>query len=168
MQNLKVKITKYADRKFWIAFVIIDGKRGQTRSTKATSRREAERFAAVWEDELWNGRYKPASSITWGEFRERYEQEALASLADETAKKAFTTFGMVERIVKPTRLSQLTGDVLSRWIATLLAEGRADTTVGIYVRHLKASLNWAKDIGILDNAPKMRTPKGASDDGMKG
>ena len=52
MQNLKVKITKYADRKSWIAYVIIDGNRGQTRSTKARTKREAERFAAVWEAEL--------------------------------------------------------------------------------------------------------------------
>ena len=52
MQNLRVKITKYADRKYWIAYVVVDGRRGQTRLTKATTKREAERFAAVWEAEL--------------------------------------------------------------------------------------------------------------------
>ena len=46
---MEVKITKYGDRKFWLAYVVIDGKRGQTRSTKATNKREVERFAAVWE-----------------------------------------------------------------------------------------------------------------------
>lgn len=113
MQNLKVKITKYADCKFWIAYIIIDGNRGQTRSTKARTKREAERFAAVWEDELRNGRYKPASSITWEEFRERYEQEALPSMAENTATKIFTTFGSVEQVIGPARLRDLTPGVLS-------------------------------------------------------
>ena len=52
MSAMEVKITKYRDRKYWIAYVFADGRRGQTRSTKATTKREAERFAAVWEAEL--------------------------------------------------------------------------------------------------------------------
>ena len=63
MSDVQVKITRYADRKFWLAYTVIDGRRGQTRSTKATTKREAERFAAVWEAELREERYKPASSI---------------------------------------------------------------------------------------------------------
>ena len=165
---MEVKITKYGDRKYWIAYVVTDGRRGQTRSTKATTKREAERFADVWEAELREGRNKPASSITWEEFRERYEQEMMPSMADTTASKVFTTFAFVERFAKPAKLRDLTLDKLSRWIADLQGEGRKDTTVAGYIRHLKSSLNWAKDVGLLDAVPKMRTPKGAADSGMKG
>ena len=75
---------------------------------------------------------------------------------------------MVERIVGPARLRDLTADKLSRWIADLQGEGRKDTTVGGYIRHLKSSLNWAKDVGLLTDVPKIRMPKGPADDGMKG
>ena len=78
IQDVEVKVTKNGDRKFWLAYVVVDGKRGQTRSIKATTKREAERFTAVWEAELREGRYKPASSITWQEFRERYEPHGAA------------------------------------------------------------------------------------------
>ena len=47
-------------------------------------RREAERAAAVWQDELNTGRYQAPSRLTWAEFRERYENEKLTTLALRT------------------------------------------------------------------------------------
>ena len=60
MQEVPVKVTKYGDRKYRLMYVVVDDKRGQTRSTRKITRREAE---------LREGRYKPASSITWESFR---------------------------------------------------------------------------------------------------
>ena len=41
----------------------------KSRSTGTRKRKQAEKFAAKWEAELPEGRYKSPSKITWGEFR---------------------------------------------------------------------------------------------------
>ena len=169
MQNLRVKITKYADRKYWIAYVVADGRRGQTRSTKTTTKREAERFAAVWEAELREGRYKPASSITWEEFKQRYCEDGAATLADGTLNLTNVAFGHIDRLARPARLRDLTEDSLSRWIRNMLDERRPVTTVATYCRQIRATLNRAVDIKLIGQAPKMRIPKvPAGDKQMKG
>ncbi|MDA7980053.1 MAG: hypothetical protein MPJ50_14900 [Pirellulales bacterium] len=91
--QIKVKVTRHGKRKFLIMYYDdpITGKREQ-RSTKETTQRAAERAAAKWEAELREGRYKPASKITWAEFRQRYEDEVLPSLAAKTDKICGTVF----------------------------------------------------------------------------
>ena len=166
---MKVNITKFNDRNFWLAYVVIDGRRGQTRSTKAATKREAERLAAVWEDELRSGRYKPASSITWEEFKQRYCEEGAATLSDSTLNLTNVAFGHIDRLARPARLRDLTEDSLSRWIRNMLDERRPVTTVATYCRQIRATLNRAVDIKLIGQAPKMRIPKvPAGDKQMKG
>ena len=169
MSDVQVKITKDNDRKIWLAYTVADGRRGQTRSTKTTTKREAERFAAVWEAELREGRYKPASSITWEEFKQRYCEDGAATLADGTLNLTNVAFGHIDRWARPARLRDLTEDLLSRWIWNMLGERRPVTTVATYCRQIRATLNWAADIKLISQAPKMRIPKvPAGDKQMKG
>ena len=112
--EIKVTVTKYANRKYFVMRYVdpVTGKR-HPRSTKATTRRDAERAAAKWEAELQEGRYQAPCNISWSEFRERYELEKLASLAKATLESASTAMNHLERLISPKNLMVLTPTVLS-------------------------------------------------------
>jgi hypothetical protein len=155
-----------------------------TRSTEVPKgrRREAEKVAAKWEAELQEGRYKSPSKVTWAEFRRRYEVEVLASLAEKTCKKASAVFNAVEAHIDPQLLSALDSEAIST-LQSKLRESRetakgvakpgcAESTIKGYLSHLLSALNWAKDIGMLREVPKIRMPQRAKKSGkaapMKG
>ena len=171
MDELSVKVTKHAGRKYLIMYYDdpITGKREQ-RSTKRTRRREAEREAAKWEADLRAGRYRRASNITWDEFRQRYEDEVLTTLAKNTDHVVGAVFNGLERILRLKRLRDITAERLSYWQKELRAENigtadsprqRSEATICTYLAHFKAALKWAVDMGLLANVPKVKMPKRA-------
>lgn len=131
------------------------------RSTRATRRREAERIAAKWEAELQDGRYRPASKITWAEFREQYEEQKLATLADKTQESAATAMNHLERVINPKRLISLSSATLSRFQTVLRKEGMKDTTIAAYLAHIRPAFGWAVSMGMLREVPDMHPPKRA-------
>src|SRR6478672_55127 len=96
--ELKVLVTKFADRKFLLMYYDdpITGRR-ISRSTKETTRKAAEKVAAKWEAELQEGRYKPKSNVTWQEFREAFLSEHLKDSPENTFKAYLTAFNALER-----------------------------------------------------------------------
>jgi integrase len=97
----------------------------------------------------------------WAEFRTRYEDEVLSSLADKTDGKASAMFNAVERIVNPVKLAALTAERISYLQSKLREEGLAETTIKGHMAHLKASLNWANRINFLAEVPQIDMPKRA-------
>ena len=157
---------------------------GVERTGRAKDRREAERVAGLQEEKLRSGDYKPATRMTWAEFRERYENEKMASLATGTAEMRETVFNHLETIINPERLSSLTTETLSRFQSELrkrLKEARkapklpknatakavvpaerkpiADATIAGYLGHLQAALQWAEQMGFIPKAPKIQKPR---------
>jgi hypothetical protein len=63
MSEISVKITKYSDREYWMAYYDdpLTGKR-KTRSTRERDEEAAKKFAWNWEAELREGVFKPAGS----------------------------------------------------------------------------------------------------------
>ena len=168
MHEINVNVTKYADRKYWIMYHRDSTGKKITRSTKKTNERDANREAAKWEAELREGRYRQSNNITWVEFRDRYEAEG-APKSDESLHKIWVTFRLVEQIIKPVKLTDVNAEAISRWIAKMHTPARSLATVAVYCRHLRAALNWAVDVEMLPEAPKMRIPRKDSDDRhMKG
>lgn len=159
MQEISVKVTKLADRKYWLMYYDdpLTGRR-VTRSTKQMAKREAERAAAKWEAELCEGRYKRPSNTDWATFRERYEQEVLPSFAKSTGRMVSTVFNSLERIINPQRLRDITAERLSYFQSKLREDGRAEPTIRTYLAHLKAALKWAVELGLLPEAPKVKMP----------
>ena len=135
------------------------------KTSGTTDRREAERAAAVWQSELTSGRYAAPSKMTWQDFRKRHEDEFQSGVAPETRKKFTTTFNLVERLLRPTRLREVTTEAVSRWVVAMRDEGRKDSTIGVYTRHLRGAMNWAASMGFISVAPRVRPPKGET---MKG
>jgi integrase len=131
----------------------------ETRSTGTRKKKEAERFAAKWESELQDGRYKAPSKVSWAEFRIRYEDEVLPGRAVKTGEKVAATFNAVERIVNPAKLATMNAERISYLQSKLREEGLAESTIKGHMAHLKAALRWAADIGLIAQAPKILMPK---------
>ncbi|MFV1966355.1 MAG: tyrosine-type recombinase/integrase [Pirellulaceae bacterium] len=174
MDEIRVKVVKFGDRKYrQMQYTDPITRKKKTRSTGETNRTKAERAAAKWEAELREGRYKPASKILWAEFRQRYEDEVLTSLAEKTDALAGTVFNSIERVLSPQRLGELSASRLSHY-QKVIREGIrdpktgefvrkpvAEDTIASYLRHLSAALNWAVDVGLLNQVPRIKMPRRA-------
>ncbi len=154
----------------------LSGKK-KTRTCGTANRREALKAAAVWESELQQGRWQSPSKVTWADFRERYENEVLPGLARTTGLKVGTVLDTVERLVSPRLLRDMTADRLSTLQSKLRdevlrlekdSEGhvvkvhkRSENTIDGHLAHLRAALQWAANIGLLEACPKIMRPKRA-------
>ncbi len=162
-EKIEVTVSSYGSKRKYLMMRYTDpitGKR-HARSTGTTKRREAERVAAVWEDELNSGRYDAPSRITWQEFRQRYEEEKLSSLADKTQDAASAAMNHMERVINPRKLASVTSALMSRFQSELRKGGMKDTTIAAHLAHLRAALSWAVSVGMLAKVPDMHKPKRA-------
>lgn len=163
--EISVKVTKFQDRKFWFMYYDdpITGKR-VTRSTKETAEGAARKSAGKWEAELKEGRYKPKSNVTWVEFREALLYERLKNAPRSTFNAYRSSLNAVERHCKVNRLAELTPARIAHVADKLRDDGNSPATVGTYMRHLRAALNWAASpkIGMLAAAPAIDAPDGST------
>jgi integrase len=140
-----------------------------SKSTGTRRQKDADRFAAKWEHDLREGRFKSTSKVTWNEFRQRYEDEVLSGLADETAIKVAGVFNAIEANLNPQLLNSLTASCISFHQSKMRDAGRAETTIKGHMGHLKAAMNWAKTVGMIHDVPDIKPPKRAkSSKVMKG
>jgi len=127
-------------------------------------RRHAKKLAALLERDLMAGIAVGPASIGWQQFRLRYESEVVPGLAYRTADKVTTTFNAVERIlpkVAAGRLSDLNAEAISRLQAELRNGNRSENTIAGYLAHLRATLAWAVDQGLIHSLPKIKRPQRA-------
>ena len=130
----------------------IDGKRRE-KNSGTTNMKAAERAAGAWQAELRAG---TATKITtkWAVFTEAYESAVEPSLRDRTMSSIAVAFNAAEKHMKPDTLARITPQWVTRFQQKILDSGCAPSTVESYCRHLRASLNWAKDQGWLTTVPK--------------
>ena len=143
-EEIHVHIVKEKDRANY-SMRYIDPMTGKVvkKSTGKAKRKDALMKAGEWENELREGRYSSPSKVTWEAFRRRYADEKLASLAPATKDRAENVFGLVEKILAPVRLRDVTAEKISFWQSKLREGGRSEQTIASYSRHLKAALRWA-------------------------
>ena len=164
--EIRVRVVGPKDRPFYQLRAFRGKRCFKTKSTtiENTGRKRektaADRAAAVWEDELKDGRYRDPSKVTWEEFEEAYLD---AAKEDDKAKSTIdginTTFKLVRDILHPDYLRDVTTERLIHWKKEL-GKGRAQSTVGKWSRHLNAALHWAaEDGGLIPEAPKLKVPK---------
>lgn len=173
-----VLVFKYADRTHLVLvhFDPITGRR-KTRSAKTSNKKEAERAAAAWENELRQGIYTPSASTNWKTFRTRYELEELSGKAENTRDKCDVVFDAVERVMNPRRVNDITSERVS-WLAAELRKDRlvdgikraglAEDSIQTHMNHLRAALRWAERIGMIAKAPLFPKLHRAKGDSMKG
>ncbi|HEV3339024.1 MAG TPA: site-specific integrase [Pirellulales bacterium] len=160
MEEIKVTVVQFGDRKnLQLQYIDPITQKKKTRSAGTSNRREAEKAAGKWEDELRTGRYKPAVKMTWDDFWTRYDDEVLSGLAEKTAKKAFCVRSVVEDILSPQRISDLNADRLSYFQAELRRRGNTEDTISGYLGHLRSALKWATRMTMLREVPAIAMPK---------
>ena len=124
-----------------------------------SQRRKADKVAAVWEAELREGRYQQPSKVRWDEFRRRYEDEKLIAMSDDYAYVMGATFNHFEAL-GVARLADVQKSV-SRFESSLRSTGVKESTIRCYLKHLRAALGWAHEMGLLAEVPKVKLPKRA-------
>ena len=163
VEDIQVTVSSYGPGRKYLMMRYTDpitGKR-HARSTGTENKREAERIAAKWEADLNAGRYNSPNKITWAEFRMRYEEEKLSSLAEKTQGSGASAMNHLERVINPDRLGKVTSATLSRFQSELRKEGMKDITIAAHLRHLRPASSWAVSVGFLAEVPDMHLPKRA-------
>jgi len=141
---------------------------GVERTGKKRERDQAVKAAGELQKKLAEGEAIDASKMTWQQFRDRYDREVLASLAERTAEKVDGVFDALEDIINPQRLRDVTTERLSYFQAELRTKRKlAEATIKPMLAHLIAALRWAKRLGLIVKAPDVDMPKRAGDK-MKG
>lgn len=168
MESIKVHVVDRGRKFLYLRYIDPVTGKGVEKSSRASNRKDAAKAAGKWESELREGRYKPASRVTWQEFTRRYEDEHVAALADGTAIKVAATFAAIEEIINPARLADMTANTISAFQQSLRDRGLTESTIAGHLRHLKAALNWARDVGLLHTVPTIRMPQRARTSKMKG
>ena len=165
--TINMTVFRRSGRKFFECEWVdpITGKR-RTRSTKKTSKSQADRFAWDLEKEIIANRYRGNENITWDDFCTRYESEVIASLAKRTAEKWQSTANAIETIIDPKLLRSMDETQISRFQSKLRDNGLAEASIKGHLAHLKAALRWAHDQKRIAAVPKIGMPKRAN--GMKG
>ncbi len=161
MRDIKVRVVEFSDRRHYqLQWKDPKTRQKRTRSSGVErtglkrSRHEPERVAAELEKQLRES--ADVSRMRWDDFRERHEREVQPGLARSTQDNFNVTFDWVEKIIAPTYLRELTTEAISRWAAKLQEAGLAETSVGLYLREIRAAMNWAAEMGFVREAPKVR------------
>lgn len=125
-------------------------------------------MAAKWEADLRGGRYAATSKVTWEDFRDGYENEVLAARTDGTGHKVDSVFNVIERVLSPQLLRDVTEPriayyqrILRTGDKDLEIEPRSEATIRSHMAHLKAALNWAVRKNWLAKVPSIEMPKRA-------
>ena len=168
-EEIRVTVVRYTDRpNLVLAYVDpISGKR-KTKSAGTANEKAAWKAAAKWEEELQAGPHCPPSKVSWADFRKRYEEEHLASLAVATRDHTSTALNHIEQHLNPDKLCKVNAAALSTFQTKLRGTGVKETTIASILRAVKAGLRWAESVGIMAKAPRIIMPKGAKGRKMKG
>ena len=110
----------------------------------------------------------PRSKVTWADFRKRYEEEHLSTLAPTTVQQVGYALDRIERYLTPDRLCKVTAGALSTFQTKLRDTGAKDTTIAAVMRQVKAAMGWAVSVGMLPKVPKINMPKRSKGKKMKG
>jgi integrase len=160
---------QYADRpNLILAYVDPISNKRKTKSAGTANEKDAWKAAAKWEEELRAGPHCPPSKVTWKAFRQRYEEEHLASLAPASRQSAAIALNRIETYLNPDRLCKVNASALSTLQTRLRDTGIRETSIATVLRSVKAALSWGVSVGMLAAMPKVVMPKGAKGKKMKG
>jgi len=132
--------------------------RKRTRSTKKTTRRDAERWVSKHEDELLETDTL-AGKTAWADFRTRYEKEALHGLAKKTIGKTKGTFNKLEKLINPLYAESLDTRAVEQFKSKLYGESIQPSTIVSHMIILRKALRWAHKRKIIKTMPEVDVPK---------
>jgi hypothetical protein len=161
METIKVHVIDYGRKFLYLRYRDPITGEQSAKSSECTTEAAALKAAGKWEDELREGRYKPASKVTWCEFRQRHEDEVLAGLRPATEAKNSGVLRCVEEILNPARAADITASRISHLQKVLRERGLAEFTIRGHLSVIRAVLNWEHRVGIVNSVPRIDMPKRA-------
>lgn len=153
MSSFKVFVVQQNDRTN-LTLKYVDPITGNpvTKSARTKDPAAAQKAAGVWQTELEAGIAARSASISWDDFRDRFDDDYLAEQSVNYQKNVGVTLDLVERVMSPDRLGRLTEAWLNQFRNRVRA-GRSPATVGKYLQHLRTLLEWAKDQKYIREVP---------------
>lgn len=161
---MRVLIRSKGDRNLVLYY--LEGGREISKSAGTRDRGEAERAAQRWEQELLE--FRGSSGDGWPYFRQRFEDEHLATLSSKGQAAYGTAMNHYERVMAPRLITEVTVDSVSTFKAKLLLEKMKVSSISTHLRHLRTAFNWAAEMKLLRAAVKVKIPKSASRKFMRG
>lgn len=134
-------------------------KREVSRTSEATTAKDAERAARDWENELND--FRGADGDSWDYFRLRFKDEHLVSISENGGKAYATALDSYELEMDPKSLKQLTASAISEFKGKLLGRKKpvSMNTIANYLTHLRSALNWAASVGMIKACPNISIPQ---------
>jgi integrase len=156
VDGVAVYVRKRGDS--WQAFWTdpMTGRRA-TKVVKAGNRRDAERAADSIGRNLDRG--VSPKKITWGEFRDRLDEEYMPSRAKKTREAYSVALNQFENSIGEPPLAAINASVMSKFAASLTARNLTGSTVANYLRHVRSALRWAERMGMIAAAPRVEIPR---------
>lgn len=123
------------------------------KSSKKTTRRDAERVAGQLEEQLNSTQATGDGSMPWHTFFDVYQHRQLAAMDDPTERWHLSKLRVFETEMKPSKLASINSIAISRYVAWLRGQGRKDVTIRGHMIALKCAVDWAKSQGYLSDVP---------------
>ena len=138
------------------------------KSTGTPVKRDAERAAALWQEQLNNAAYHAPQRMSWDEFVETYYENHLVNLRPSSAENTLSALRQFQRIIRPKRLSSVGKAQVRSFIKKAQAEGMNRNTLNSYLNRLRGALNWAVSEELISKAPNIKLLKSDTGKKMKG
>ncbi len=154
-RKIKVKVVKLSSKGIYV-FRWRDPVTGRNRQqaseikSKASLRRLAERQAAAIEERLVRVN---SEAISWGDFVMRYEDEHIDTLRPKSREAWRATIKHVEEIINPENLADIDTASISFLRNKMRKNKLAEASIDGYLGYLRAALNWAREVEIIDSVP---------------
>lgn len=163
---VKVTVVRFSGREhLMLRYTDPVTKKRVHKSADTANKKEAERAAALWEQELNSGTFKPVAQKTWEEFRHDFETEHMTHQSESYWALCQSTLNGFEKITGIVKLSDAYR-LLNVYEQALRRSGLSVNSIHTYFKQMRVALNWASERGYL--APqKVKVPAG-SEDPMKG
>ncbi len=154
-----VDLSTEANPRKYLYFQWIDPNTGKRRSqsSKCKTRRDAERAAKDFEDDLNSMQPTGDGLIDWADFVTIYTEEHLLSLGDATARRVLSAFSVFSKVASPSQLSSISASMLSKYAAALRGDpwNRSESTIALHFQKIGTALRWAVEKGYLRSSPRI-------------
>ena len=158
MSNINVWVVNRKSRKY-LQLEAVNSETGEkfSRSARTTNRKEAEKQSILWQAELERGN-RP-ELITWDGFIERFQTEHIVNVSPRTAKEYLGSLRDFARSCGVKMLREVNEARIARFRKKLEEREVSLETIGKHLRALRVAINFATDVRLLNNPPKIRMPR---------
>jgi integrase len=162
--NKEVAKKGKAGASWYVGWYDVQGKRhSESCGPGSRGKNNAEKRKRRIQSELDMGVHKPASKITWKDFRQEYEEQVLSRLAASSQRAVKVALANFERLMSPGKLQTITTKTIDEFVALRLKDrGKnpkspiSPATVNKDLRHLKVALRKAHEWAYLHVVPRLK------------